>query len=140
MIINIVIMGIWYAVIKALYKIYLTAILLSCYAYPAILLHTILFYILHIVFWVLNCPNFRLVVLNLLVLLCRALLYIKSIDLMHNDYSDGRYRVLGIQYQWYHKQRYRYRLLTWYRSILAPFKTTCLISLLGWIRLNEPLK
>ena len=32
--------------------------------------------------------------------------------------SDGRYRVLGIRY---HKQRYRYRLLTWYRSILAPF-------------------
>jgi hypothetical protein len=35
--------------------------------------------------------------------------------------SDGRYRVLGIRYQRYHKQRYRYRLLTWHRPILAPF-------------------
>ena len=37
--------------------------------------------------------------------------------------SAGRYRVLGIRY---HEQRYRYRLLTWYRLILAPgFSAMC---------------
>ena len=35
--------------------------------------------------------------------------------------SDGRYRVLGNRYQRYHVQRYRYQLLTRYRSILRYF-------------------
>jgi hypothetical protein len=57
----------------------------GCWSFKLIdtLLNTIRFYILHIVFWVVNCPNFRLVVLNLLVFY--AELYYMSIDLMNND-------------------------------------------------------
>ena len=45
--------------------------------------------------------------------------------------SDGRYRVLGNRYQRYHVQRYRYRLLTWYRSILS------ILAFLGQFKIGK---
>ena len=44
--------------------------------------------------------------------------------------SAGWYRVLGIRYHRYYEQRYRYRLLTWYRSILDPGFSAICVTLL----------